>query len=251
MKISVITIAYNSGHSIADAITSVVSQTYPDVEYIIVDGKSKDNTVEVVKSFGTKISKFVSEPDKGIYDALNKGIRMATGDVIGFMHSDDLFASDDILAKVAALFNANAIDSVYGDLEYVYKEDTNKVLRYWKSGSFSLRKLRMGWMPPHPTFYVKRAVYEKYGVFNTSFRISADYDTMLRFLGKYRISTLYLPEVMVKMRVGGASNRSLKNIIQKSKEDYQAIQDNNFGTIFTLLFKNLRKVTQFIMKQKH
>ncbi len=251
MKISVITIAYNSGHSIADAITSVVSQTYPDVEYIIVDGKSKDNTVEVVKSFGTKISKFVSEPDKGIYDALNKGIRMATGDVIGFMHSDDLFASDDILAKVAALFNANDIDSVYGDLEYVYKEDTNKVLRYWKSGSFSLRKLRMGWMPPHPTFYVKRAIYEKYGVFNTSFRISADYDTMLRFLGKHRISTLYLPEVMVKMRVGGASNRSLKNIIQKSKEDYQAIQDNNFGTIFTLLFKNLRKVTQFIMKQKH
>ncbi len=248
MKISVITIAYNSGHSISDAIDSVLSQTYNDVEYIIVDGKSKDNTVEVVKSYGSRISKFVSEPDKGIYDALNKGIRMATGDVIGFMHSDDLFASDNILAKVAEIFKTNDVDSVYGDLQYVYKNDTNKVLRYWKSGRFSLRRLKMGWMPPHPTFYVKKKVYDNYGLFNTDFRIAADYDTMLRFLGKHRISTYYLPEVMVKMRVGGASNRSLKNIIKKSKEDMKAIQDNNFGSVFTLVFKNLRKVKQFIIK---
>lgn len=248
MKISVITIAYNSGHSISDAIDSVLSQTYNDIEYIIVDGKSKDNTVEVVKSYGSRISKFVSEPDKGIYDALNKGIRMATGDVIGFMHSDDLFASEDILAKVAEIFNTNDVDSVYGDLQYVYKNDTNKVLRYWKSGRFSLRRLKMGWMPPHPTFYVKKKVYDNYGLFNTDFRIAADYDTMLRFLGKHRISTYYLPEVMVKMRVGGASNRSLKNIIKKTKEDMKAIQDNNFGSFFTLVFKNLRKVKQFIIK---
>lgn len=248
MKISIITIAYNSGHSIADAIQSVLSQTYPDIEYVIVDGKSKDNTVEVVKSFGNRISKFVSEPDKGIYDALNKGIRMATGDVIGFMHSDDLFAADDIIEKVATLFAKNNVDSIYGDLEYVYKNDTNKVLRYWKSGEFSIRKLKMGWMPPHPTFYVKKAVYDKYGLFNTNFRIAADYDTILRFLGKHRISTMYLPEVMVKMRVGGASNRSLKNIIKKTKEDMQAIQDNQFGSLFTLAFKNLRKLTQFVLK---
>ncbi|KAF0130588.1 MAG: hypothetical protein FD155_1398 [Bacteroidetes bacterium] len=248
MKISVITIAYNSGHSISDAIDSVLSQTYNDIEYIIVDGKSKDNTVEVVKSYGSRISKFVSEPDKGIYDALNKGIRMASGDVIGFMHSDDLFASDDILAKVAEIFKTNDVDSVYGDLQYVYKNDTNKVLRYWKSGRFSLRRLKMGWMPPHPTFYVKKKVYDSYGLFNTDFRIAADYDTMLRFLGKHRISTYYLPEVMVKMRVGGASNRSLKNIIKKTKEDMKAIQDNNFGSFFTLVFKNLRKVKQFIIK---
>lgn len=248
MKISVITIAYNSGHSISDAIDSVLSQTYNDIEYIIVDGKSKDNTVEVVKSYGSRISKFVSEPDKGIYDALNKGIRMATGDVIGFMHSDDLFASDNILAKVAEIFKTNDVDSVYGDLQYVYKNDTNRVLRYWKSGRFSLRRLKMGWMPPHPTFYVKKKVYDNYGLFNTDFRIAADYDTMLRFLGKHRISTYYLPEVMVKMRVGGASNRSLKNIIKKTKEDMKAIQDNNFGSVFTLVFKNLRKVKQFIIK---
>ncbi len=248
MKISIITIAYNSGHSIADAIQSVLAQTYPNIEYVIVDGKSKDNTVEVVKSFGDRISKFVSEPDKGIYDALNKGIKMATGDIIGFMHSDDLFASDDIIEKVAALFVKHDVDSIYGDLQYVYKNDTNKVLRYWRSGDFSIRKLRMGWMPPHPTFYVKKKVYDQYGLFNTNFRIAADYDTMLRFLGKYRISTMYLPEVMVKMRVGGASNRSLKNIIRKSKEDMQAIRDNQFGTVFTLAFKNIRKVTQFILK---
>lgn len=250
MKISVITICYNSAHSIGDAIQSVLNQTYPDVEYIVVDGKSKDNTVEVIKSFGERISKFVSEPDKGIYDALNKGIKMATGDVIGFMHSDDLYANNEILAKVAALFDKEKTDSVYGDLEYVYKEDTSKVLRYWKSGSFSLSKLKMGWMPPHPTFYVKREVYEEFGLFNTSLKISADYDTMLRFLGKHRISTAYLPQVMVRMRVGGASNRSLKNIIRKSKEDYQAIKDNEFGSLITLIFKNLRKVTQFVAKDK-
>lgn len=248
MKISIITIAYNSGHSIADAINSVLAQTYPDIEYIIVDGKSKDQTVEIVKSYGDRIAKFVSEPDNGIYDALNKGIRMATGDVVGFMHSDDLFASNEIIAKVAGIFQQQEVDSIYGDLQYVYKNDTNKVLRYWKSGSFSRAKLRMGWMPPHPTFYVKKKIYDQYGLFNTDFRIAADYDTMLRFLGKHRISTVYLPKVMVKMRVGGASNRSLKNIIKKSKEDMKAIHDNQFGSVFTLVFKNLRKVTQFILK---
>jgi glycosyltransferase len=248
MKISIITIAYNSGHSIADAINSVLSQTYTDIEYIIVDGKSKDNTVEVVKSFGDRISKFVSEPDKGIYDALNKGVRMATGDVIGFMHSDDLFASDTIIEKVAEIFKNHDTDSLYGDLQYVYKNDTNKVLRYWKSGKFTIGRLRRGWMPPHPTFYVKKKIYDLHGVFNTDFRIAADYDTMLRFLGKYRITTHYLPEVMVKMRVGGASNRSLKNIIKKSKEDMKAIRDNEFGSVLTLVLKNLRKLTQFIVK---
>ena len=249
MKISIITIAWNSGKSIGDAIKSVVSQTYPDIEYIIVDGLSKDNTMEVVKSFGTKVTKSVSERDKGIYDALNKGIAMAEGDVIGFMHSDDLFADEFVIEKVAKLFEESGADSIYGDLEYVYKNDTSKVLRYWKSGKFSLRNLKMGWMPPHPTLYIKREVYQKYGGFDISFKIAADYDSMLRFLGKYKISTAYLPEVMVKMRVGGASNRSLKNIIQKSKEDLHAIKKNEFGNIFTLVFKNLRKVTQFIKKQ--
>ncbi|MCD4788439.1 MAG: glycosyltransferase [Bacteroidales bacterium] len=248
MKVSIITIAYNSENSISDAINSVLSQTYPNIEYIIVDGKSKDKTVEIVKSYGNKISKFVSEPDKGIYDALNKGIEMASGDVVGFMHSDDLFADEHVIEKVAKLFKEKDVDSIYGDLNYVFKNDTNKILRYWKSDEFTLSRLKFGWMPPHPTFYVKRKIYEKYGGFDIDFKISSDYDSMLRFLGKYKISTAYLPEVMIKMRVGGASNRSLKNIIQKSTEDFRAIRKNKFGNIFTLIFKNLRKVKQFFEK---
>lgn len=248
MKVSIITICYNSAHSIADAINSVVSQTYPDIEYIVVDGKSKDNTPEIVKSFGSKVAKFVSEPDKGIYDALNKGIRMATGDIVGFMHSDDLFADNQVIEKVVKLFKEKKTDCIYGDLQYVYKADTSKVLRYWKSGKYTRNKLRFGWMPPHPTLYIKREVYEKYGDFDIQFKIAADYDSMLRFLGKYRISAAYLPEVMVKMRVGGASNRSIKNIIRKSKEDYLAIRKNRFGSVFTLIFKNLRKIQQFFLK---
>ncbi len=248
MKVSIITIAYNSENSISDAINSVLSQTYPNIEYIIVDGKSKDKTVEIVKSYGNKISKFVSEPDKGIYDALNKGIEMASGDVVGFMHSDDLFADEHVIEKVAKLFKEKDVDSIYGDLNYVFKNDTNKILRYWKSDEFTLSRLKFGWMPPHPTFYVKRKIYEEYGGFDIDFKISSDYDSMLRFLGKYKISTAYLPEVMIKMRVGGASNRSLKNIIQKSTEDFRAIRKNKFGNIFTLIFKNLRKVKQFFEK---
>jgi len=248
MKVSIITICYNSAHSIGDAINSVVSQTYPDIEYIVVDGKSKDNTPDIVRSFGNKVAKFVSEPDKGIYDALNKGIRMAEGDIIGFMHSDDLFADNQVIEKVVKLFKEKNTDCIYGDLQYVYKADTNKVLRFWKSGKFTRNKLRFGWMPPHPTLYVKREIYQKYGDFDINFKIAADYDSMLRFFGKYRITAAYLPEVMVKMRVGGASNRSIKNIIRKSKEDYQAIKKNKFGSVFTLIFKNLRKVSQFFVK---
>jgi len=246
MRVSIITITYNNSHSIAEAINSVISQTYSDIEYIVVDGKSKDNTVDVIRSFGDKIARFISEPDKGIYDALNKGIAMATGDLIGFLHSDDFFPSTDTIQHVVDAFKANDTDSLYGDLQYVNKQHTSKVLRNWRSGNFSLRQLKLGWMPPHPTLYVKRWVYQKYGGFDTSLDISGDYDTMLRFLGKYKISTQYLPEVMVKMRVGGASNKSIKNIIQKSWEDWVAIRNNEFGNLYTLLFKNLRKVPQFI-----
>ena len=246
MKVSIITIAYNSGKSIADAIDSVLGQTYPNIEYIVVDGQSKDDTMDIVRSFGTRITKHISEPDKGIYDALNKGIRLAEGEVVGFLHSDDIFAGPDVIADAVALFSEKQTDSIYGDLQYVYKNDTSRVFRNWKAGSFSMQKLRFGWMPPHPTFYVKKQVYDQYGLFNTDFRIAADYENMLRFLGKHRISTAYLPRVMVKMRVGGASNRSLKNIIQKSSEDLRAMKINNFGNIITLAGKNFRKLNQFL-----
>src|SRR3990170_6546042 len=166
----------------------------------------------------------VSEPDEGIYDALNKGIKLATGDVIGLLHSDDVYFDENVLAKVAKLFDEKEVDSVYGDLIYVDEEDTSKVFRYWKAGEFNEKSICKGWMPPHPAFFVRKNIYDLYGLYDTTLKIASDYDLILRFLGKYKISTAYLPEVLVKMRWGGKSNRSLKNIIEKSYEDYRALK---------------------------
>ncbi len=248
MKISIITSVYNNQETIAEAMDSVLSQTYTDIEYIIIDGGSTDDTVNIIKSYQNRIAVFISEPDKGIYDGLNKGIKLATGDVIGFLHSDDLYENNTVIEKVAKAFMASEIDSVYGDLTYVNKSDPTKVIRYWKSGEFTLKKLGRGWMPPHPTFFVKRDIYQQRGQFDTSFKIAADYDLMLRFLGKYKISTDYIPNVLIKMRVGGESNKSLKNVIRKSTEDLQAMRNNNIGGFLSLIFKNLSKVKQFIKK---
>jgi len=228
---------------------SVLSQTYTNIEYIIIDGGSTDDTVNIIKSYQDRIAVFISEPDKGIYDGLNKGIKLATGDVIGFLHSDDLYENNTVIEQVAKAFMENEIDSVYGDLTYVNKSDPTKVIRYWKSGEFVLKKLRCGWMPPHPTFFVKRTIYQQHGKFDTSFKIAADYDLMLRFLSKYKISTYYIPNVLIKMRVGGESNKSLKNVIRKSMEDLQAMKNNNMsGGGFSLINKNLSKLQQFVCK---
>ena len=248
MKISIITSVYNNQETIAEAIDSVLSQTYPNIEYIIVDGGSTDNTVNIIKSYQDRLDTFISEPDKGIYDGLNKGINLATGDVICFLHSDDLYSDNTIIEQVAKAFINSNVDSVYGDLTYVNKNDSSKVVRFWKSGGFTLKKLQYGWMPPHPTFFVKRSSYQQYGLFDTSFKIAADYDLMLRFLGKYKISTHYIPNVLIKMRVGGESNKSLKNMIRKSTEDLQAMRNNNIGGFLSLIFKNLSKIKQFIKK---
>ena len=248
MKISIITSVYNNQETIAEAIDSVLSQTYPNIEYIIVEGGSTDNTVNIIKSYQDRLDTFISEPDKGIYDGLNKGINLATGDVICFLHSDDLYSDNTIIEQVAKAFINSNVDSVYGDLTYVNKNDSSKVVRFWKSGGFTLKKLQYGWMPPHPTFFVKRSSYQQYGLFDTSFKIAADYDLMLRFLGKYKISTHYIPNVLIKMRVGGESNKSLKNMIRKSTEDLQAMRNNNIGGFLSLIFKNLSKIKQFIKK---
>lgn len=250
MKISLITISYNSESSIRDTIESVLMQDYDDIEYIVVDGNSKDRTMEIVGSYGNRISKTVSEPDKGLYDALNKGIGMASGDVVGFIHSDDILAGPGIISLIARTFEEQNTDSVYGDLIYVYKNDTSRVLRYWKAGKFSRSRIKNGWMPPHPSFYVKREVYEKYGGFDISFRIAADYDSILRFLGKQKITTAYIPEVLVKMRVGGESNKSLKNIIRKSKEDIRAMRKNGFSPFPAIIIKNVSKIHQFVLRKK-
>ena len=248
MKFSIITATYNSQNTIADAINSVASQTYDNIEHIIIDGKSTDNTLSIIKETGGRVSEIISEPDKGIYDALNKGIKNATGNVIVFLHADDIFAENTIIEKAANLFSEKQTDSIYGDLQYVAKENTDKIIRYWKSGDYTYSKLKKGWMPPHPTFFIKKEIYDKFDLFDISFKIAADYDIILRFLGKHKISTAYLPEVMIKMRIGGESNKSIKNIILKMKEDVKALKKNNIGSIRTIILKNIIKIPQLFRK---
>jgi glycosyltransferase len=248
MKISIITAVYNNKETIRDAIESVLNQTYKNVEYIIIDGVSDDGTVEIIQSYGDKISKFISEKDKGIYDGLNKGISLATGGFIAFLHSDDLYASSRVVEGIMKVLESDgSLDGVYGDLIYTPKNDTSKVLRYWKSKDFNVFLLKLGWMPAHPTLFLKRDVYEKFGGFDLDFKIAGDYDFMLRVLSA-GIKVKYIPEILYKMRVGGESNKSIKNIIQKSKEDLQALKNNNIGGIRTLLYKNISKIKQFLRR---
>jgi glycosyltransferase len=248
MRISIITATYNSEKTLLDTLLSLENQTYKDIEYIIVDGASKDNTLELIKNNCTKVSKIICESDKGIYDALNKGINAATGDVIGFLHSDDLLAYDGAIADIAQTFEKTGCDAVYGDLEYVSQNDTAKRVRLWKSGSFSRAKMQFGWMPPHPSFYMKRSCYIEHGCFSLDYRISADYDSLLRYILKSRIGMAYLPKVLVKMRVGGISNRSLSSMMNKSMEDIRVMKKNGIIWPLALAYKNLSKIPQFIKK---
>ncbi len=248
VKISVITAVFNAKDSVEQAIKSVLSQTYHNFELIIIDGASTDGTREIIENFKDNLSVFVSEPDDGIYDALNKGIKCATGDVIGFLHADDVFENNNILSKLAKTFSNSEIDAVYGDLVYISKNNPANVLRYWKSGSYSREMLKLGWMPPHPTFYCRRSAYTQMGMFDVSFDIAADYDCMLRFLTSEKFNCGYIPEVLVRMRVGGKSNRSLSNIVRKSVEDYRALTRNNIGGISVLIAKNVRKISQFFYR---
>ena len=248
MKVSIITATYNNESTVLDTISSVVSQTYINIEHIIIDGASKDKTLSLINNNSTKILKVISEPDNGIYDALNKGIKNATGDIIVFLHADDIFSDNRVIEKAVKLFTEKKTDSIYGDLQYVSKENTDKIIRYWKAGKYSFLKLKRGWMPPHPTFFVKKEIYDKYGLFDTKFSISADYDIILRFLGKEKISIAYLPEVMIKMRIGGESNKNIKNILRKMKEDVRALRKNKLGGIHTVFMKNISKIPQLFGK---
>lgn len=245
MKISIITSVFNNEINIEETINSVLSQTYPNIEYIIVDGASTDGTLEIINRYKDRVI-VISEQDNGIYDGLNKGIALATGDVIGFLHSDDLYQDIHVIEKVAMAFLKNDVDSVYGDLVYVKKNDTKKVTRYWKSGEFSILRLSQGWMPPHPTLYIKRHIYEQYGFFDTSFKIAGDYDLMLRFLGKHLMSTFYIPSILVRMRGGGESNKNWKSLLVKSKEDLRAIKQNELGNMISIFLKNVSKLRQFL-----
>ena len=231
---------------------SVLNQSFQNIEYVIIDGNSTDQTLELVKQHQIQFPqiefKILSEPDSGIYDALNKGVQLATGEVIGFVHSDDILAYNQIISKIANQFDKENVDGVYGNLQYVDKNNIGKIIRYWKSTNFNASLLKKGWMPAHPTLFLKKEVYEKHGEFNLSFKISADYDFMLRILKDDSLKFTYLPNVITKMRVGGASNRSIKNIIQKTKEDYLAVRLNNIGGWYLIFLKNISKVRQFIIK---
>lgn len=246
MKVSIITATYNSEKTIIDTLLSLEKQTHLDIEYIIIDGVSKDNTLKVIDRNSTRVSTIISEPDKGIYDALNKGILAATGDIIGFLHSDDLLADSNVIADVVATFENNGCDAVYGDLQYVARDNIDHVIRCWKSGDFRPRKMQYGWMPPHPTFYMKRELYERWGGFDLSFKISADYDSLTRYIIYHQVKLAYLPRVLTKMRVGGISNRSVKNMILKSKEDIKIMKKQSLFWPVSLICKNLSKIPQFI-----
>lgn len=249
LTISVVTATSNCANTLPDCLASVAQQNYTNREHIVVDGASTDGTLEVINRHIDQIATFKSEPDKGIYDALNKGIKLATGDVVGFLHADDLYASDDVLAKIAQAFEDPTVCAVYGDLEYVSQQDTSKVIRRWKGKPFNKNDLGWGWMPAHPTLYVRREWYSNINGFDVNYRIAADYLSILKLFTQPAFKTHYIPQVLVTMRLGGASNKSIKSIIKKSKEDWRALRSCNFSVpnaLRAIAWKNLSKISQFV-----
>jgi len=245
MKISIITATYNSSATVQDTLTCIASQEYPFIEHLIIDGVSKDNTLEIVEGFN-HVARVICEQDNGIYDAMNKGVQLAKGEIIGILNSDDFYTGPTVLSKVAKAFEDPTVDVIYGDLQYVKQNNTDVIIRTWKAGAFQKKYLYYGWMPPHPTFFVRRHMYEKAGLFNTALRSAADYELMLRMLLKYNARAQYIPEVLVKMRSGGVSNASLKNRFKANKEDAMAWKLNELKPyFFTTWLKPLRKILQF------
>jgi len=254
MRISVVTVCFNAATTVADAAQSVLGQVpHPelpfDLEYIVVDGGSTDGTLDALAPFRDRIATLISEPDRGLYDAMNKGIKAATGDVVAILNADDVYASTNVLARVAATFRETGAEAVYGDLHYVDPEDLGKVTRRWRAGAFSRGAFRRGWMPPHPTLFVTRSCYERWGLFTLSLRSAADYELMLRFIHRHGMSLAYLPETLVLMRAGGVSNASWRHRLRAHREDWQAWRMNGYpAPPLTLLAKPLRKLPQFLFR---
>ena len=244
MTFSIITVVYNNVKFIEDCIKSVISQSYPEIEYIIIDGDSNDGTLDVIERYRNRISTIVSEKDNGPYDAMNKGLKLARGDIISFLHSDDIYANNGIVSHIAGIFKTHNVESIYGDLVYVNKNNLDKIIRCWKSGGYSIKKIKMGWMLPHPAFFAKKTIYERCGYFNSSFKIAADYEFTLKLLYKHKVPVFYSPEILVKMRWGGVSN---KNIVVKTVEDYKACRIYGLG-VSTVIMKNIRKMPQFFIR---
>ncbi|MDA7694621.1 glycosyltransferase [Flavobacteriaceae bacterium] len=242
MKISIITISFNAKYTIDKTLYSVVNQSYENIEHIIIDGNSKDNTIDICKSY-SHISKILSEPDKGVYDAFNKGIKLATGDVIGFLNADDTFYDENTLQYIADAFDKDT-DCVFGDL--IYTDKNEKVKRVWKGSAFKKGAFKKGWMPAHPTFYCRRSVYEKLGLYDDSFKIAGDFELMLRFLEKHSIRSKYIPKTLVNMKVGGASNKGLKSKLDILKEEFRAFNQNDISiNKLSYIFNKAKKIKEF------
>lgn len=250
MKISIITATYNSAAHIADCVKSVYDQSYRNIEHIIIDGASKDKTLDIINSLPNRVEKIVSEPDKGIYDAMNKGIKSATGDIIGILNSDDFFNTPDVITEIAAEFQKDSkLDGVYTNLYYVKQNDPQQVVRHWVSKPFKDNSFFKGWHPPHPTLYLKRSVYEKYGIFNLDFSLAADFELMLRFFERYKIKTNYLPITTIRMRLGGVTSKNLKNVKKQNLECVKAFEKNGFNPpVFYSAYRLFPKLLQYLKK---
>jgi glycosyltransferase involved in cell wall biosynthesis len=245
MKITVITVSYNSSATIADTLASVAAQTHPEIEHLVLDGASTDRTLDVVREFGSPHIRLISEPDRGMYEAMNKGLAIATGEVIGFLNSDDYFRDNLVLERIAKEFIAHGVDACFADLVYVHPY-TQKIVRYWKSRPFKKGDFAKGWCPAHPTFYVRRTVFQRWGCFDLMYRLGSDVELMMRFLERGGIVSSYIPKVLVCMRTGGVSNQSWKNIIIQNQEIYKALKDNDlfFSPLLFWTFKLVRRFWQ-------
>lgn len=252
LKVSIITAVYNRVKTIADTLESVRVQDYPDIEHIVVDGMSTDGTDEVIARHRSGLARVVREKDSGIYEALNKGIGLASGDVVGFLHGDDIYADRGVITSVVEGIRGlggGVFGGVYGDLEYVQWSDTSKRVRYWRSGEYRVGRFRRGWMPAHPTVYLRRECYERFGGFREDFQIAADYEMMVRMLAVGGVAMGYIPRVLVKMRVGGKSNSSLRNRLQANREDQRAWEVNGVGVPIGLRWmKPMRKLVQYVLR---
>ena len=237
-KVSVVTVCYNSGVTIEDTLKSVKMQTYENLEHVLVDGGSSDNTLDIIKRHSERVSVCVSEPDRGLYDACNKGLKLATGDVIGFLNSDDYYPTPDIIGTVAAVFEDPAIDACYGDLCYVNQFEINKIVRFWRSKAFKPGLFVQGWVPPHPTFFVRKSVYDRFGGFNLEYTIAADWELLARLLEVHSIRAVYIPIVMVHMRLGGLSNRSWRHVLKQNVEIWHAAKSHGLKVSLVVFVAN-------------
>jgi len=248
MKVSIITVCYNRCKTIEDSIQSVLSQDYNNIEYIIIDGNSNDGTQEIIQSYAGKVTKFISESDKGMYDAINKGLRLATGDIIGLMHSDDEFYDENVISKIVDKFIVlNDIEAVYGNGVYITNDVYRKIVRNRIGGKFSLKRIKNGWLPLHPTVYIRRSSIEKYGLYNLDFKIASDTEFLLRYLYKYKIKTTYINQYIVKMKMGGLST-SKSRAIQVLKEDFKIYKFHGLFALKSVTFKKLRAIKEYINK---